>query len=403
MRIPFILTAALVAAPFAARAAGEFLDYPAALAAAKASGKDILVLADGPGWAPDSGRVRAALASDAARRSLGDRVLWGVFEYESAGAPDAGKPAKKKGAEPEVAPWNLPALLVVDPEGRVGAMAEGLRHDSVGGVLSRVPALLDARKRRDDLWAKARAAAGPERAKLLGAGLDLMPLDRAVERKDIIDDIRKSDAKDSSGYLLKYTFDASAYHEGRVDKLIAEKKVGELLAGIDRDLANPRLTVRQKQVLLTGKFQALRGTDRLAPALDVLRRIVAMDPRNDMGRGAANYLKLLTEPVRLDGREWTGRDNRAVWLPMVADVSDSVKAPGVYEVEFRHKSGHTRFAKTAFVCAGKEIAVEANPKESRKVRLTVEKAPAGPVELRADSRGTGWFEGAGEIVVTKVN
>lgn len=401
MRIQFLITAAFVAAPFAARAAEPFLDYPEAAAAAKAKGADIVLLADWPGRAPDSAAVRRALGSTEVRTPFGDRVVWGVFEYTETTVVDGKKPAK--GTTPDFTPWNLPAVEVIDPDGRLFAAAEGVRADTVRSVMASVPALLETRRKRDELWTKARAAKGVERANLFGAGLDLMPEPQAGARKDIVEEIRKADPKDASGYLFKYTFDASAFHEKTVDKLLGEKKADEVLALVDEKMRNPRLTTRQRQVLLTGRFQTMLNLKRIPDALATLRRITALDSRNDMGRGAEQYLKYYTEPVRLAGREWTSNDNRPVWLPMIAGVSDFVKTPGTYEIEFKHKSGNTRFAKTELVVGEKVVASDLNTKQSRKLRLVVTELPKGPVELRADSQGTGWFDGAGEIVVTKVN
>jgi hypothetical protein len=400
MRIHFVLTAAFVAAPFVARAAEPFLNYPEAVASAKAKGADTLLLVDWPDRAPDSAAVRRAFASSEVRTPFGERAVWGVFEYTESAAKEEKKPAK--GTTPEFTPWNLPAVGVLDPDGHVFAVAEGLRANTVRSVLSQIPALLDTRRKRDELWAKARATAGVERANLFGAGLDLMAQPQAEARKDIVEEIRKADPKDASGYHFKYTFDASSFHERTVDALIKEKKSAEVLALVDEKMRNPRITTRQRQVLLTARFQALKA-DRLPAALETLRSITKLDPRNDMGRGAEQFLKYYTEPVRLAGREWTGGDNRPIWLPMIADVSDAVKTPGTYEIEFKHKSGGTRFSKTELVAGGKVIADDPNKKESRKLRLVVTEAPKAPVELRADSQGTGWFDGAGEIVVTKVN
>ena len=168
-------------------------------------------------------------------------------------------------------------------------------------------------------------------------------------------------------------------------------------------LANRRLTPAQRQLLLAGKFRALRDTDRLPEALAMLRQIVALDPDTDTGRGSSSFLKFYTEPVRLAGRTWTTADNRPVWLPMIADVSDVVKAPGAYEIEFRHKSGSTRFAKTVLSSGDRTLASDDNANETRPVRLVVTEKPAGPVRLSVESRGTGGFDGAGEIVVRKVD
>lgn len=60
-------------------------------------------------------------------------------------------------------------------------------------------------------------------------------------------------------------------------------------------------------------------------------------------------------------------------------------------------------ALAAFKTGGREIASDANTSESRKLRLTVPATAKGrAIELWAESCGTGWFAGRGEIVVSKV-
>lgn len=376
-----------------------FHDYPAALEAAKASGKDILVLVDGPGWAPDSAEVRKVFTSAGARSRFGDRVVWSLIEQH-----DTGEAPEKKGkpVEPEVNPWNLPALLVIDPAGRVGAVAEGIRAKTAATILSRVPSLLEARRKRDDLWTRARAASGAARAQLFGAGLDLMPIDRAMERKDIAAEIRKADPKDTTGYGLKYTFDGNAFHEKEVNALIRDKKYDELKKVMDGYLANSRLLPRQRQVILAGYFQMYRAREDLKGALETLRRIASIDSRGDMGVGAQRYRRYLVDPVVIEGLSWAPYDNRPEWLPMVFDVSDLVKTAGEYEVEFAHRAGHTRFGKVALLSGGSEIGSDENKGEKRKVRVKVT-APRGKVELRVLSRGTGWFDGEGDLRVRKID
>lgn len=88
---------------------------------------------------------------------------------------------------------------------------------------------------------------------------------------------------------------------------------------------------------------------------------------------------------------------------MVVDVSDIVKTPGTYEIEFKMKTGNTRFSKTELAVGNQVIASDDNPKEQRKLRLNVSETPKGRVVLRANSLGTGWFDGTGDILITKVN
>ena len=379
-----------------------FLDYPAALEQAKATGSDILLFQDGSDWASESAALNAALASPVARARLGRRVIWARLDN-----PDLGEPGKdSKVPVPDVTPWNLPALQLIAPDGRTQVVAEGLTAAKVPGVLAAIPGALDARVRRDALRAKAESASGVEKARLLGAFLDSLPLSLAQGRKDIREAIRKADPKDESGYTFKYDFDAvgaSSFHEHKIGKLLREKKYDEALAEANERLKGRALSTNQRQIIMAARFQVYRAQEDMAKVDSELKAMVAVDPKSDMGRGAAAYLRDHTLPVKLNGLAWRPDQNTPVWLPFVADVSKLVTAPGTYEIEFKHRSGHTRFRKVSLLSGRKEVAAEANPKEQRKVRLRVASLPRGPLELWAEARGTGWFDGAGDIVVTKVD
>lgn len=396
---------ALLAASSVAHAA-DFLDFPAALDEAKRTGKDIVVLEDGSDWVPDSPALNRALADPALRRRLGDRVIWARHDNPDALPADFKEPVK-----PDIAPTNLPALLVVSPDGRTHAMAEGLRSDRVPAVIGAVPKILEQRLRRDLSWKKAEAASGVERARLYGAGLDLMSFDLAKARKDIRDAIKKADPDDISGYTFKYGFDQSgvgAFHEGMTMKLLEQKKYADIIAEADKRLRNPTLTPRQRQIVMTARFQAYRGRGDLPKAFDELRAIAAVAPTNDMARAAIDYLRAYTVPVRLTEAAWRSDQNPPDWVPFVLDVSKIVTAPGSYEIEFRHRAGHLRLRKMTLTAGKTELASDANTSEQRKLRLTVAALPAGPgksepIELTVEARGTGWHESFGEILVTKVN
>lgn len=384
-----------------ARAAETQFSYEKAVATAKEKGVDVILLADAESNTPDSSAVRRAFNSPALRKPFGDNVVWCLYEYPESTSKTFKKP--DKGQAPEVSPWNLPAIMVIDPEGRVFALAEGLRSKNAAATLKKIPSLLDARKKRDALWKKASSAKDAERANLLGAGLDVMPASRAYSRKDIIDEMRKADPQDTTGYIFKYTLDGNQFHQHSVDALIKAKKTGELFALVEKQLKNPHLTIQQKQLLLTGRYQAMIQEKRYPEALDVLRSIIKLSPTSDLAIGAKEFINYYTKPVILTKRQWHTKHNRPVWLPMVVDVSDIVKTPGTYEIEFKMKTGNTRFSKTELAVGNQVIASDDNPKEQRKLRLNVSETPKGRVVLRANSLGTGWFDGTGDILITKVN
>lgn len=395
---PFALALAFL--PLPARADATFGEYSAVLDGAKQAGRDFVVFYEGPSWQEESSAVARELNGASRRDRLPKASGWAAIP---AGAL-AEEEAKKLKVKPDFTPYNLPALALVDGGGRTYAVAEGLTPANLPQALESLAAAGPARERRDGLWEKAKAASGAERAKLFGQGLDQMDFRFARGWKDILAEIQKADPSDASGYGFKYTFHAATFHEKTTGPMLEAKKQDELIALVEKNLANPVLAPWQKQALLTAKMQACRSRGDTAGAVATLKQVVAIDPKSELGTGAVDYIRILTEPVKLKTRNWEANDNRPVWLPMVVDVSDVVKEPGTYEIEFKHAAGHTRFRKVALRSGDKEIVADANAGESRKVRLQVSSVSrARAIELWAESMGTGWFEGRGEIVVTKVS
>jgi len=373
--------------------------YPEIHAAAQQAGGDFAVLFGGPDWLPETAAVRGALDQPATTAALTNIVGWASVPAEALAPGNV----EKLNPKPDFTPYDLPALALVDAAGQTFAVAEAVTARNLPQAIKALAAAAPARARRDALFAKARAASGVASARQFGQGLDQIAFRFSSQRKDILAEIQKADPVDASGYTFKYTFNASGFHERVTQKLIAEKKQAELLAQVDQHLRNPVLLPTQRQALLSAKMQAYRSLDEIPRAVTVLRQIVAIDPRSELGTGATQYIRLLTEPVRLRGLRWESYDNRPTWLPMVADVSAALKEPGTYDIEFKHLDGNTRFRKVALKTGGREIASDANTTESRKLRLTVPATAKGrAIELWAESCGTGWFAGRGEIVVSKV-
>lgn len=381
-------------------------EFAQVLKHAKEANKDMVVFCDGSNWCRSAAAAGAAVSTPAARALLGDAVLWARHDQPEltsaevkAMPKDAGK--KDAGAAPDFIVWNIPALLLVDPRGFTFAAIEGINGDNATAVLVKIKDQLAKRGQRDALWDQAGKTEGAAKAQLLGRGLDLMPENTAAQRKDIIDALKKADPEDVSGYVFKYTFSPSGFHEGTVMKMLGEKNPQGVIALVDKHLANPRLTPFQRQTLTAAKAQAYRSLDQIDKAVEEWKKIVALAPGSDMAIGAENYLRAHTVPVRLAGPKWNSWDNPPVWLPMVVDVTSLIPADGKYAIEFKHARGHTRFGEITLTQGDTVLARDDNPKESAKLVLAVAGLQAsGKVELSVKARGTGWFDGCGEIIIS---
>lgn len=376
----------------------ETLPYDKALEKAVVNKKAVVVLCDGSDWLPQSESIRKAyqeLADNAG--DMDAVVIWAIQDEKNVQTEE-----EKKAKRPPLKVWNYPAFQVVDSEGRPLYVAEGVTPDV---LVKKAPAMikkvLEAAEKRDKIWEDAKSKQGPDAAGLIGKGLDQLPEKAAREYKAQLEEIKKADPEDKRGYYLKYTYNFLPFKEGDLNKLIEEKKYADAYKLIEKKLNASTLTTYQKQSIMTGKFIVARAEGDLTKALNYLRQVAAVSPDTEYAKAALALVDIYTKPVMLQEMKWRTSDNRPVWLPMVVDVSSAVKGSGTYEIEFKGKGGHTRFRKASFRNSSGKVLVEApDDKESAKFTLNL---PSGPskVLLQVESQGTGWFDGRGDIVVTK--
>lgn len=387
----------------AASARAELTDFASARELAKSSGKDLVVLCVGSGWLPETERLRAAFEK-AAEAAEGGNAVFAVYD-DAAGL--SGEERKKLGALP-VAVWAYPAIVYADSEGRPIDRRERVSGKTVAGAKNFAETLGKRRAARDAFWKKAEAATGRERAELIGKGLDAVlgdfpgkkMRDFAGKYRAAIDEMKRADADDASGYHFKYTFWYLPFMENVILKNCAAKNFAANYAYADEKLKIPVLTTEQRQQLIIGKYRTAMAEGRLDVATTFLDEAAALDPNSELGKGCARQKAYYTEPVRLDSLAWAERDTRPYWARTSADVSEKIGGAGTYSVEFRHRRGRTLFRDVRVVSGGKRLG-EANG-EKRAFEIRVEGAPGrGRVFLEFEMRGTGWFDGCGEIVIEK--
>lgn len=390
--------------------AAEILPYPKALEKAKAEKKEIIVLSDGSDWLKNTKELNKAYKElVASLPTLDSKVIWAIHDEL-----DTQTEEQKKAPKPTVKVWNYPAIQILDDQARPLYFIEGLKPVDVIGVKDMIPKALEKRIERDNLWKAGENAKGPEKVTALGKGLDVLPEKLAKEYKEVLNTMKAEDEADTTGYHTKYTFHHGPFYERDLFPLLGEKKFDEAYKFVEKSMKSPQLTVYQKQVMTAAKFKiaieehnALHADPKAQAAkkkeaMDYLRQVVSIAPNTDMGRGAKESIAYYTEPVRLKSPSWEQRDNRPVWAPMIVEIPEVIKAVGTYELEFAHKGGHTRFRNPRLKVGSKVISQINDDKDQRKFTMVIT-APvtAKRVTLEVDSQGTGWFDGRGDIIVTK--
>lgn len=381
---------------------GEIIPYPQALEEAKSNKKTIVVVSDGSDWLPVSPQLNTTYKAVANKLTALDKsVIWAIHDEKNT------LPKDRKSVDSQIIPpmkvWNYPAVQILDSEGRPLYFEEGIAPSRLEKLDTVIPKIEDLRKKRDSFFEKAAQSTGQTAVDNIAKGLILLD-DKIVQQgsyKNLIERIKKEDPKDQKGYYFRFTYKFLPFIEGTVNKQIGEKKFKEAYAAIDEKLKLPALTTYQKQALLAAKFRVARESNDLKTGLGFLKQSVMLDPKSELGQGCAYMASYYTQPVKLKGLRWLSTDNRPVWLPMIADASSVVKGSGKYKIEFKHQGGHTKFRNPAFkTSSGRVLASLSDNKESREFFLDLPSG-GGKIILEVEAQGTGWFDGRGDIIITK--
>lgn len=391
---------------FASVSSASLLPYSQAVELAKKENKKIVVIWNGSDWSPNA--VESTKVFDEKAQALDNEVIFAVYDDKN-GMTEA----ELKAPKPPGDMFKIPAIQIISPDNSIVYFShQKLTPEKVVKVMEKMPLYLDDLEEAEALWKKADAVSGAAAAKLYGEGLDFLQYDAAQGQKAIIEKMQKADPADSDGYILKYTFG----HEGFMNQLAkiarggADEKdfKGSLDwslsdAYIDKCLTYKHLPIELRQKILAAKFSTQRQRDNMPAALATLKEIVALDPKSQLGIGAANYYDFYTKPVYLKELKYTGQDMRPRFSPWIMDVSKIITEPGTYEIERKGGGVDTRNMQ---LFSGKAIIVDVpeDQKDKNTSQFTIE-LPANTsmhqLELHVEAIGHGWYDGSGEFVITK--
>lgn len=277
--------------------AAPVADFTTALEQAKTAKSPIAVLVHGSDWNRPGELLAKAWLEPKFQQELGDAVLTVMLDLKEQPTPAETAAAKRnEGCQPPFR--SLPAIALYDCDGRLVALRSGVAEiRAAGGLGGTLKAMRRLLAERDAIWRSAHGQAGPRRAVLLGNGLDLMNQGLGPKNcyQPVLDDLRKADPKDESGYLAKYAFSPWTLLESVMNR--AAKKE---FAAAEREtagwLANPRLSPRQRQEVHAARFALYqRWPERQASARTALEDLRKADPKSDLGIAAESYLKLLKD------------------------------------------------------------------------------------------------------------
>ena len=281
---------------------------------------------------------------------------------------------------------HCPRIAVLDSEGRAIAAEDKPRLDlTPAKMAARVKELREKRIRRDDLWAKAGAAQGPERAELLRQGLDVLGFANWKGNADCYEEvhaqIKAADPEDKSGATrwLGFSSDVkggvpwakptwSDALKKEAGAALSDADYTEALARVDKELADPRnriLTHENIQRMMVAKYHIYkRWKGREDDRFIVQREIAAFDPTTFWGIGATGYLGMFgksdTPMFSYGWKPAQLKSGTNTWR--MTDTGYTLDHAGPYLLKLRHAGGKNgvKVKHVAFL-DGTTVLAEARP------------------------------------------
>lgn len=180
---------------------------------------------------------------------------------------------------------SLPQIYLFDSSGHCYATLYGNELPKTSDKLAKeLQELQSERKKRDSyIEQSGKASSAKEKARLLGMAGEIPGLNRP---KFILDEIKKIDAKDESGYIKRFTFNIFSYQ-----KYLKEPKDTALKA-FDEVLSSPAYTAYQKQQILGLQSTYLRRNKGSQEEIkNTLKKMRDLDPNSLQGKAAVNAAK----------------------------------------------------------------------------------------------------------------
>ncbi len=399
----------------------EVLPWAQAREQAKKQNKPVALLVTGSEWLPKAQEVKKSW--DDVEKVLTDKAVWAIF-VETAMMENS----EVKEAHLPVENYNLPEVILADPQGRLFARipAASVRKGTES-LKETVNKKLKAYTEHASFLEQAKTAQGEQKAQFIGKALDKMAVTDAVNRNDLINDMKKADPDDKTGYVFKYELGAMPRTPGAMENLY--KKLDNLMSengkkkGNDRNfeaatkflkekLELPVMDSHQKQQLLVALAYVARNE---APAnasnkkmLKYYKEAAKINPKSELGKGAQGCIDYFTKEITLYGLDYASAHMRREFVIWKADVSKKIKTPGIYSIKFVRDGGGCDIA-VKNVCLTinnktvAELPADRKDKPSKDFELTLKTMdPKDRVELRMEVKGNGhWLDSWGHIEITK--
>ncbi len=294
---------AFIAATFAL--AGSVFALPMApsieeaITIAKAENRSILLDFTGKDWCPGCIYLKGKiLDSEAFDKAVGDKYILVELDYPRAPEKIAAIPEeKKKELEDILKAYKIeafPSIVYMDADGLPYAIISEYTKTPEEYIAKIVKRAEDARAARDAAFAKAAGLQGIEKAKVLVAALEALPVACRDKYKDVLAEIREADPENTLGYsrieeeaarrieqLNAWEQHSKAFIKGLNGVPMAPQNIVAILGMCEEYLRQPDLIpeVRQKVISLIADSYAFQQNVPMVYA--TLYRGLAEDPDSD--------------------------------------------------------------------------------------------------------------------------
>lgn len=273
---------------------------------------------------------------------------------------DAGKAEMKAVAGDLVYPSaslkiSYPAIVMYTKSNRRYAYICGpdLVKGNTAAIAASIIGHLKAMRAQEALLAKAEKAQGGEKAKLL---FEASHVENAEPIDKIINDIKKADPEDKSGYVA-----AQEYNNGFQKDPDKDASLESILARLDKVIADPRYTDEQKQRTCAYAIGCIRRKGGYSQA-ELMQKYI-----DQMVKFGPDTLLAKTAPIIM--RDWaTGLQYAEGWNGGVLPTDDKpielqgklpIAAAGTYTVAFNPKGGRNKAViKSVALYDGKKLVAE---------------------------------------------
>ena len=286
MRTFSIIASIIVGLPFVAFGQGAAEQFREAVNNAAAKKKDVMVIFLGSSWSQHSQKFsKEVLEADAFKNETDKMFAKVTFDF-----PREREKAEKALLEFQIKYMvrQMPSVILLDSGGRPFAYY-GFRNEGPEDYLKQLKELVAKRVKRDELFAKGRAAKGVEGAKLLIEGLELVP-SQVVRDFYVLElaDIAKADPNGETGYIAKIEkAEALKKEQAYYQALFREKKYDEIIKVATK--AAQEASGEDSQRLSLYKIQAMATLERYDEAKNAIDAMASIVPDSELGKRKSQY------------------------------------------------------------------------------------------------------------------